>query len=220
MTGSRSKDPLGETCKKALMKVYIKEKYGREKKVENKFLEKGTLMEEDAIDLISVEKMKLFKKNDERLRNDFVCGEPDLFEGVSIKSAERIIDLKCSWSIHTFMETLCTPSNKDYDWQLQGYMWLTGAREASLIYCLLNTPLHIIEREKQRAKWNYAHLAIDIDLYEPYIEECARIDRESIFDDIPQNERYIEFIKPYNPEMIEELEEKIPLCRKFLNELR
>lgn len=221
MTEARSggKEALGETCKKYLLSCWIKEKYGREKEIENKYLEKGSLVEEDSIDLYSLEKMKVFKKNDQRLSNDFITGEPDLFEGQSIDKATRIIDIKSSWSIHTFHEPIVSAPNKDYEWQLQGYMALTGAKEASLVYCLVNTPLHIIEREKQRLKWDFAHEAIDIDLHPSYIEACARIDRESIFDDIPSKERYIEFVKPYNPVMIEQAYERIEKCRKFLNEL-
>ncbi len=35
--------------------------------------------------------------------------------------------------------------NKDYYFQLQGYLWLTNKTEAVLAYCLIDTPLEIVE---------------------------------------------------------------------------
>jgi hypothetical protein len=97
---------LSATAKTYLLKCYIKEKFGREKDIKSKYIKKGLAVEEDNITLYSRVKKKFFKKNTERIMNDFISGEPDLFEGEDILSALVITDMKSSWDIFTFYDTV------------------------------------------------------------------------------------------------------------------
>lgn len=217
MTESRTKEEIGETAKAHLLECYVNKKYGRTKDITNKFIEKGLLAEEDSIDLYTLVKDKLFIKNEETLQNDFFIGTPDLFEGESILKAEVIIDLKTSWDIFTFFQSMHKSLDKKYFWQLQAYMDLTGAREARLVYCLVNTPFKLVEDEKKKLIWIMA--VIDPDEDKAYIEACARIDKNSNYDDIPIEEKYIEFKIPRDQEAINKAHDRIVFCRNFLNSL-
>lgn len=213
MTGSRDKDdPLGETCKAQLLKDYIWKKYGRAKDISNKYIEKGLAVEELSITLYSRVKKTFYVKNVEVLENDYFIGTPDIIE------SHAIIDLKSSWSIHTFFETIHKPLNPLYKWQLQAYMDLTDNDQAKLGYCLVNTPENLINDAKR--KLGYQMGVIDTDADETYIEACKQIDKEMIFDDIPIEERYIEFTIERDKKDIQKAYEKIELCREFLNELK
>src|SRR5687767_317042 len=118
-------EDLSETCKQALIEMFIARRYHRHKDITNKYIEKGLAVEEDAVTLYSRLEGKFFKKNDQRIHNEFINGEPDLFRGTSVFDADHIDELKSSWDIFTFFTVKTKPVNKDYLYQLQGYMALT-----------------------------------------------------------------------------------------------
>lgn len=216
MTEARDKGALfGETAKKHLSECWVNMRYGRTRNFTTKFMEKGTLAEEDSIDLYSLVKKKFFAKNTEQVQNDFFVGMPDLFEGPSIQKATSIIDIKTSWDIFTFYETMLKPLNKTYFWQLQAYMDLTGASTAKLVYCLVNTPQKLVEDQKRQLAWKMG--LIDPDIDPAYIMAAAEIDKNSIFDDIPQEQRYIEMLVVRDDEAIDRAHKRVKECRGFLN---
>ena len=215
MTESRTKDLFGETCKKHLMECWVNMKYGRTRNFSTKFMEKGTLAEEDSIDLYSIVKGKYFEKNKEQISNAYFVGMPDLFEGDGILKATKIIDIKTSWDIFTFYETLIKGINKIYYWQLQAYMDLTGATTASLAYCLVNTPFKLLEDEKRKMMWKMG--VIDEEADEAYQMACAEIEKNGIFDDIPHKDRLIEFVIERNQDDIDKAHQRVIDCRAFLN---
>ncbi len=212
MTDSRTKEQLGETCKAHLLECYIAEKYGRHKEIKNKYIEKGIAAEEDSLTLYSRVTKKPYFKNKELFKNDFFVGTPDIIED------DKIIDIKTSWDIHTFFAVLHKPINSAYEWQLQAYMDLTGKKHATLVYCLVNTPEHLINDAKRKLSWEMG--VIDPDANELYQEACLALEREMIFDDIPIKERYIEFSFEYDEKRILASYEKIKLCRGFLAGLK
>lgn len=217
MTDSRTKDPLGETCKAHLMECYVSKKYDRYKDVTNKYIEKGLLAEEDSIDLYSLVKGSYFEKNKETIENEYFVGTPDLFVGTSIREAQIIIDLKTNWDIFTFFQVMHKSMDKKYYWQLQAYMDLTGAKIGKLVYCLVDTPLKLIEDEKRKLMYNMG--VIDAETNEEYQKACERIQKNGIYSlDIPKEERYIEFTIPRDQDRIEEAHERVKVCREFLNE--
>jgi len=218
MTEARSKSDLwSETAKGHLLECWVTKTYGRYKDVTNKYLEKGTLAEEDSIDLYSLVKKQYFEKNKETISNEYFIGTPDLYLGKSILEAEVIIDLKTSWDIFTFYANMHKPLNKDYWWQLQAYIDMTGAKTARLVYCLVNTPVHLVEDEKKKLMWRMG--VIDPDNNEKYQEACQKIELNSYYDDIPEDDRYIDFIVDRDDEAIERAHKKVIQAREFLNEL-
>jgi hypothetical protein len=107
--------------------------------------------------------------------------------------------------------------NKNYGWQLSAYCDLLGLKKARLVYCLVDTPEHLIEDEKRKLMWRMG--VIDPDANPLYVEACEKIDKAMRFDDIPIDLRYIEFeINPADYPM-EKAYAKVELCRKFLNAL-
>jgi len=214
MTGSRTKEELGETAKAHLMECYVGRKYGRRKDVTNKFIEKGLLAEEDSLDLYTLVKDQLFVKNQETIENSYFIGTPDIIVGES----EIVIDIKTSWDIFTFFSTIHKPINKDYYWQLQAYMDLIGARSAKLVYCLVNTPFKLIEDQKKKLMWTMG--VIDPETDEAYLKACDMIDKNSNYDDIPMEDRYMEFPIERDQDAIDKAHERVEYCRNFLNQLK
>ena len=216
MTESRSKSELiSETAKTHLVDKYVSAKYGRETDIWNKYVEKGLAVEEDSITLFSRVKKEYFKKNEQTISNEFISGTPDLFTGASINEAELILDIKSSWDIFTFFRTTQDKLNKMYYWQLQGYMALTGAQSARLVYCLVNTPDNIIYNELNKLKWNMAVINPDTDPL--YQEAASKLEKLAKYDDVPMVERVNEIIIERNDADIERIYERVKQCREWMN---
>lgn len=213
MTNPRSGRGLSETCKAHLMECWIQETYGREKDIDNKYLRKGLEVEEDSITLYSRARKKFFRKNTEVLSNEYIIGTPDLED----EQEDEIIDIKSSWDIFTFYANIYKPVNKSYAWQISAYTTLKKRKSGRLVYCLVNTPAHMIEKEKQQLMWKMG--VIDPDAHPLYLEACEKIEKQMTFDDIPLERRYIEFMINPAHYPIEKAYERIEECREFLNAL-
>lgn len=205
---------LSEGAKTHLLDIWVSETKRRKSDINSKYIEKGLAVEEDAITLYSRLKKQFFKKNETHLFNAFIKGTPDIFIGESIGSATRIHDVKSSWSANTFYRTFTKKFNELYYWQGVGYMWLTGAHHFDLVYCLINTPAPLIEAEKRQLWYKLGQPSDD---NENWINAQAAIDRNMLFDDIPMNERKLEYTIERKQEDIDLLTKKIIAAREYLN---
>jgi hypothetical protein len=212
MTEPRSGNGLSETTKTHLVDLYVANKYGRNTDTFNKYVQKGLAVEEDSITLYSRVKKRFFKKNDKRLMNEFINGEPDLFEGTEISKAETIIDIKSSWDLYTFTRAKYLSVNKHYWWQLQGYMALTGAYKSILAYCLVNTPEQIINDEKRKLLWKMGVISEE---NSDYKKGCAELEKNMKYDDIPKEERIFEIQINRDEDAINSVYEKIKKCQEY-----
>lgn len=205
---------LSDGAKTHLMDIWISETKRRKADINNKFIEKGLAMEEDGITLYSRLKKVYFKKNTTDLKNTFIKGTPDLFVGESIHTATRIPDIKCSWSANTFYRTFTKTFNPLYYWQGVGYMWLTGAKYFDLAYCLVNTPQSLIDAEI-KSLWYKLGQPSDEDAN--WQDAQWAIQKNMVYDDIPLNERMLEYTIEYAESDIELLKKKIIAGREYLN---
>jgi hypothetical protein len=144
MTNARAKSELiSETTKSYVKECLISEIYGIKKQINNKYLSKGIWLEDEAIDkAIEWLDIPFALKNEKYFEDDFFCGTPDLI------LENEVLDIKCSWDAFTFPLFENEIPTKDYYYQLQVYMHLTGKRKARLVYVLLNTPEELLYEEK------------------------------------------------------------------------
>lgn len=201
---------LSKTAQKHLIEVYIAEKYGRKRDIQTKQMKKGIEAEQDSIDLLSMYLKIPFAKNDKRFTNDFITGFPDIIDN------DRIIDIKSSYDLWTFLGNIPDKLDSLYYWQMQSYMWLTNAKSAMITYCLVNTPLSIVEQEKY-----YLLKKMDVVTEEnpEYVKEAMRIEFNMTFDDIDINERVLVFNVERNEDDILKIQHKVEKAREFLSEI-
>lgn len=201
---------LSKTAQKHLIEVYIAEKYGRKRDIQTKQMKKGIEAEQDSIDLLSMYLKLPFSKNEERFKNDFITGLPDIING------DRIIDIKSSYDLWTFLGNIPDKLDNLYYWQMQSYMWLTGTKSATIAYCLVNTPESIIQQEKY-----YLLKKMDVISEESpeFIKEAMKIEFNMTFDDISINERILTFNVNRSEDDILRIEHKVVKARAFLQEL-
>jgi len=183
LTAGKDKLGLGASLTSYLKNNYAETLFGIKEEIHSKYLEKGIHCEAEAID-VAAERLGLglLEKNQVHFNDEHFQGTPDCYND------ELVIDLKCSWNHITFLDTITSPINKDYEAQLQVYMHLLGLKKAKLVYVLLDTPDFV----------NYGN--------------------EVIYSHMPINERFYAFDLEYDPAMIEKMQEKVSNCRLFLEE--
>jgi hypothetical protein len=201
---------LSKTAQKHLLDVYIAEKYGRKKDIQTKQMKKGVEVEQESIDLLSMYLKMPFNKNEQRFTNDFISGSPDIIDN------DRIIDIKSSYDLWTFIGNIPDKLDNLYYWQMQSYMWLTGTKSAVIAYCLVNTPENIIEQEKY-----YLLKKMDVATEEnpEYVKEAMKIEFNMSFDDISMEERILMFHVSRNEDDILRIQQKVEKAREFLKEI-
>ena len=206
---------LSKTAKSHLIEIYIREKYGRTKDVQTKQMRKGVEVEEEAIDLLGGFLGRKLGKNTERFTNDFITGHPDVLD--LTEAGLKVWDVKSSYDLFTFLGNIPDKLNSQYYWQLQSYMWLTGATESCIAYCLLNTPFGIIEQEKNSLLYRMADAVTNES--PKYLLEAAKLELNMMFDDIDQKERLLLFPVQRNDEDIELIKDKVLKARVFLESI-
>jgi len=196
---------LSQTAKSYVEEIVLKEKYGIRKEFSSRYTDKGNEVEDLSIALVNeVLNYKFIYKNDEHFNNEWLTGTPD------VNTDEVLIDVKSSWDASTFPFFETELPNKDYFYQLQGYMWLTGKTESVLAYCLIDTPLEMVEDEVRRAHWK-------LHLIDENTELRKEIESKHKFSHIPNNRRVKYWFVQRDEQVIEAIKERVELCREYYN---
>lgn len=134
MTDPKAKsEKLSQTTKSYIIAKAKEDYFDYNSFISTKPMQKGTDWEHESIELVNQIRNTFYIKNVDRIENEFLTGMPDIIED------RLIIDVKTSWSLETFPAIAELGINKDYEWQLRGYMWLCNKPLAELIYCMIDT---------------------------------------------------------------------------------
>lgn len=178
-------ETLSETTKTYLKEWAIEEIYSVKKEIKSKQISKGIQLEDEAIDkAIAWLDLPFTLKNEQYFEDDHFTGTPDLI------TADEILDIKCSWSPFTFPLFENDIPTKDYEYQVQVYMHLTGKKKARVVYMLLNTP-----------------------------EELAPYEPAYTFDHMDKDYRVKDFAFEYDENVIIELQAKVIEGREYLKSI-
>lgn len=208
MTNSRKKGELSKTAQSYCLN-WIKEQpefYGRKAFFSNKYTEKGLIVEDHALDFVA-ERLGygMLIKNEEYFENDFLTGTPDNIQ------PDHIIDVKSSWSWETFPIFENEPESP-YIWQGLGYMELTGRKSHKVIYCLMNTPEHLIEREAYSWARRNGYEDIDTEIYDRFRDRMT-------YDGVDDDKRLKVFEVEYDQYKVNEIQTRVEECREFINDV-
>lgn len=208
MTAPRSKsEVLSQTAKTYIEELAKEHLFGIKKVFKSRYTDKGNEVEEKAIELTEeVLGFEFLTKNEDYYQNDYIKGTPDII------TTSLVIDVKSSWSGDTFPFFETELPNKDYYYQVMGYMWLTGKKNALISYCLINTPEEIVNDEIRRTAWGKYEI-------EPSEETIRDVMSVHNFDHIPKDRRVKAFHVEYNDGVVNEMKTRIEHCRTYFNEL-
>lgn len=209
---------LSAGCITKLHIIHTQLTTGRRKHLKNKFLEKGLMTEEDCITNYSLYTGNFHRKNTEQRENDYIIGTMDFdWEDIAI-------DTKSSWDIWTFNDARYKKIKSLYHWQLDGYMWLWDKNSGKLVYCLLNTPEHLIRAEERKLMYELfgnegEMLRADDFMQVAYEEECKEIRKNHIFDDLPLERKIKIFDVERDETRIQRIVDVVEGCRWYLNHI-
>lgn len=212
-----SKVILSDTCIGYLMEVYAWETGRRirvSKEMDIEYLQKGRLVEQDSIELLSFVEDILYQKNTERISNDFLSGEPDIFSGEQIMAATKITDIKSIWDHPTFLCKLNTGVANGNTEQLQGYGDITGALDLEVANCLVNMPPIQVSDYKRRLMYK---MEVATDENPEFVAAWEVMLRSMIFDNIPANQRVHKIkVEPFTDFERQAVYDRVKVCRDWL----
>ena len=177
MTAPRSKsEVLSETAKSYIKQQAKEDFYGYSTELDNKYVNKGIMVEEQSIQLLNDYGFTDYSKHVGRVNTDLLTGECDIL------TDDSIIDIKSSWSLDTFPALEEDVDVKVYEWQMRGYMHLYNKDVAYVCYCMVDTPNSLIGYENEDIH-KVSHLEIskritmikimrDMALEEQMLERC------------------------------------------------
>lgn len=209
---------LSDTYIEYLMEYYAWETSGK-KSVDREvmyiqFVEKGKEVENESILLLNYVEGLNYQKNEQRVYNDFLSGEPDVFVGEEIMSATKITDLKSCWDYPGFLKKINQSIELKYELQIRGYMDITGATEGEIAYTLVNTPMRLAKDIHDAL---LRRMNVISEESPEFIKEWEILERSMFFDDIPKRKRvYKQKIEPFSDFDIQFLYDRVKIGREWL----
>jgi hypothetical protein len=200
---------LSETAKKHLYKVYIREKWGREKDISTVAMKKGTIVEGDIIEILSFLDETKYVKNHERKENEWIQGCPDIVAG-------HIDDAKGAWDAEAFAPHIMDQLSDENFYQMQGYLWLFNRPKGKVSRALVNCPDFLLKNELRRLMFN---MDVATDENPEYKAAALELIGQLTYDDIPLEERIIRKEVIRDDEIIAQIPAKVQKAREFLMEM-
>ena len=154
MANDRSGKNMGQTAKSYIIQKAKEDFFEYRSELNNKYITKGLAQEQDSINLLNLVRLEDYKKNEERVENEWLSGCCDIITDTSI------IDIKTSWSLDTFPATTYElKDTSDYEWQGRAYMWLYDMPSFELCYVMVSTAPELLGEYENGALHYVEHIA-------------------------------------------------------------
>ncbi len=209
---------LSNTCIEYLMEVYAWETQKmipvNKESLDLMAIKKGRMAEIAAGTMLCKVDKVLYKEHKERIYNDYLSGEIDLYEGEQVMKALAVVDIKNAFDYPIFLKKIHTGLEQGQREQVQGYCDITTAKIGWIANCLVDNPDEIIED----MKWKIARKmnAVTIEGTE-FLEEWKKWERSMRFSHIPEHKRVFKIrIDPFTNFERQRLYDKVKVCREWL----
>ena len=155
MTSSRTKgEALSQTAKSYIIQKAKEDFFEYRSELNSKYITKGLAQEQDSINLLNLVRLEDYKKNEDRVENEWLSGCCDILTDTSI------IDIKTSWSLDTFPATSYELKDlSEYEWQGRAYMWLYDMPSFELCYVMVSTAPELLGEYENGALHYVDHIA-------------------------------------------------------------
>ena len=183
----------------------VEKLYDRRKEFYSKACDKGNMVEEDSIAYVGHVLGLFLTKNEEYREDDYKTGTCDVDTG------DLIIDVKNPETCFTFPLHDVEIPTSDYYYQLQGYMSLWNRQRSKLIYTLMDTPDKLLISEA-----NFLARRLECDFQEAF----DIVKKQNTYSHLTDELRYKEFNIERDDNVIQEIEERVKMCQKYVTELQ
>lgn len=206
---------LSQTAKSEIEKIWLANEKGYVEDLNNKYLTKGLMTEEDGLELISELDGEFYIKNTERITKGNISGECDV---VFVKDGVKIIkDIKSCYNPKTFLNSVM---DNIYEFQGRVYMHLYDAEEFHLEFTLNDLPEFMIQDEIYRTKNKFGIIDIDDPMAKPLFDQIRQNFTYSTNPSYTKEERRKTFIIKRDLEIEQKMLDKIPLCLSYYSSIK
>jgi hypothetical protein len=156
-----------------------------------------------------------YKVHKNRIYNDFLSGEIDLYVGESVYQATRVPDIKNSWDYTVFLKKIKGGLENGQKEQLQGYGDITGAKDLLIANCLVDCTDQNIEE----VKWRVAKKMGAATIESPeFLVEWKIWERSMLFSHIDPYKRVHKIpVEPFTPFEQQKVYDRVKYARDWLS---
>jgi hypothetical protein len=219
LKANKGKVSLGETAIGYLMETYAWVTEGMipvsKESMEILSISKGKKQEAQAGALLSFVDDIEYKVHKDRIYNDFLSGEIDLYVGESVYKAIRLPDIKNSWDYTVFLKKINGGLENGQKEQLQGYGDITGAKDLLIANCLVDCTDQNIEEVKWRVAKKFGAISIETP---DFLEEWAKWERSMLFSHIDPYKRVHKIpVEPFTDFERQKVYDRVKYARDWLS---
>jgi len=201
------------------MTRYSRYRYGKRYKVRNisemKFssLTKGTATEPTAAKLLSeIDQVEYFQVKTS-IKNDYLFGYLDVLDAPTIEQSSRVIEIKNSFDIASFMLKVGQPLSKSIWYQMQGYLAITDKDIGEVAFCLCDFPDYMISEQREII---FKAMCPDGKETADFIRYWSNAEKSMRFQDIPAKQRVFSYMVHRDEAAIKKIKERVLYCRSWL----
>lgn len=209
------KKPSGSILSEMVM-IYAYEMYGKGEVAKGNDsphqLEKANMAEPAAIEFLSKIDNEQYEKNDEKFTNKWFQGIPDVLVRSESGKIEKIIEVKTSYDLPSFILTKLRLEKSSNIFEVLGYMDVTGCKNAEIVHILVDMPEKIAKFEEKRLRERYELLEIAPDLVNDRI--LSRMN-DMTYSEIPYELKYFRRPVTYNKYTLKTVKSRVTSSRKW-----
>ncbi len=203
-----------------LIQMYAYEMYGKgsvSKGNENPDqLLKGSMAEPEAIKLLSRADGIDYVKNEELFSNKWLKGIPDIIIRSANGKVEKIIEVKTSYDLPSFIMALNRQEFSSNIFETMGYMDMLGCKNAEIVHCLVDMPEKIVSFKEKKMKERHLWLEIDEETSNGRIESVLN-DME--YSDIPEELKIFRRPVTLNKLTMKDVKRRVTLSKKWIKDV-
>ncbi len=211
---------LSDTCIEYLMQVYAWETEGMipvdKESMEILSISKGKKQEKQAAVLLGFVDDVVYKDHKERISNEFLSGEIDLYLGESVYEAHTVADIKNAFDYPGFLKKINNGLENGQQDQIRGYGAITNAKELYIANCLVDCTEENIEEVRWRVAKKFGAVTIESP---EFLEEWKKWERSMRFEHIDPYKRVHKIkVEPFTEFERQKVYDKVKICRDWLAE--
>ena len=210
---------LSDTYIGYLMEVYAWEVYGMipvgKESMDLLGMRKGKKVETESVALLSEVDGIEYKVHKDRIFNDYLSGEIDIYAGEHVYAALNVTDMKNAVDYPTFLKKIHTGLENGQKEQVQGYCDITSAPEG----CIANSLVDCPEEDIIQMQWKVAQKMNSVTIESPeFLAEWPKWERSMRFNHIPKHQRVSKIkINPFTNHERQFLYDRVKVGREWLN---
>ncbi len=203
-----------------LVCIYAYEMYGKGKISKGNDspnqTEKGTIAEPASIKFLSEHDGIDYEKNEKMFTNKWFKGIPDIIVMGKNDKPEKIIEIKTSYDLPSFILAKYKQEHPSHIYELWGYMDMLGCKKGEIVHCLVDMPDQIASFEEKRLRERYAWLELD---EETISERISRTLGNMEYDNVPKDAKIFRRSFEINKLAMKDAKRKATAAKGWLNDI-